>query len=324
MRVYIERIFLAVVAVLDVMMSPLVYLSALLMKFVRVAGVENLPRSKSALMRVGVFPVRDHYYEPAFHNAPIRELLSKDRDLPGIDWNTAGQLKLLNSFSYGHELQDVPLKQVNGDEFYMENLTFESGDAEYWYSMIRHAKPRRIVEIGSGFSTRMARRALAANRRTDPAYECEHILIEPYENEWLEQIDGVTVIREKVEDCDVSIFKDLAANDILFIDSSHIIRPHGDVVFEYLQLLPQINDGVIVHIHDIFSPKNYPAPWVVDQVKFWNEQYLLEAFLTSNSDWKVIGALNFLKHHHYDDLKATCLFLSEDREPGSFYIQRTG
>ncbi len=118
------------------------------------------------------------------------------------------------------------------------------------------------------------------------------------------------------------MFRSLAAGDILFIDSSHVIRPRGDVVFEYLEILPALDVGVIVHIHDIFLPRDYPAEWIVDEVRFWNEQYLLEAFLTLNSDWKVIGALNFLRHHHYQELKAKCPFLTDDREPGSFYIER--
>lgn len=272
-------------------------------------------------MRAGCFPVLDHYYEPSFLNAPIRELLSTQRDLPGIAWNSEGQLQLLASFSYNDELATVSRWERGDYEFYMDNGAFGSGDAEYWYNLVRLKKPKRIIEIGSGFSTRMARRALEANEREDPLYECEHILIEPYEHEWLEEL-GVSVIREKVENSDLRMFEKLEADDILFIDSSHIIRPRGDVIFEYLEILPSLNVGVIVHIHDIFSPKDYPAEWIVDEVRFWNEQYLLEAFLTLNSDWRIIGALNFLQHHNYEELKARCPFLTEDREPGSFYIQR--
>ena len=107
----------------------------------------------------------------------------------------------------------------------------------------------------------------------------------------------------------VSLFCDLEENDILFIDSSHMIRPEGDVLFEYLQILPSLKQGVIVHLHDIFSPRNYPHSWLVDDVKFWNEQYLLEAFLTHNASWKVIGALNFLHHNHHHELKQVAPFL---------------
>jgi hypothetical protein len=305
----------------DIILSPLVYCCALLLKFVRRVGVKRLPYSKAMLLHAGCFPVRDHYYEPSFRNAPIRDLLSTPRDLPGIDWNSEGQLELLASFSFNSELATLPRQESIGYEFYVDNGAFESGDAEYWYNLIRLKKPKRIIEVGSGFSTRMARRALEANKREDQQYSCEHILIEPYEHQWLEEL-GVQVIREKVENSDMRMFEKLEANDILFIDSSHIIRPRGDVLFEYLEILPSLNVGVIVHIHDIFSPKDYPAEWVVDKVRFWNEQYMLEAFLTSNNDWTIIGALNFLRHNHYEDLKAKCPFLTKDREPGSFYVQR--
>lgn len=305
----------------DIIVSPFAFCCALLLKLVRRVGVKRLPRSKAMLLRAGCYPVLDHYYEPSFRNAPMRELLSTERDLPGIAWNGEEQLQLLESFSYSNELATLPHQERGDYEFYLDNGAFGSGDAEYWYNLIRLKKPKRIIEVGSGFSTRMARRALEANEREDPQYECEHILIEPYEHDWLEEL-GVTVIREKVENSDIRMFRELVADDILFIDSSHMIRPQGDVIFEYLEILPTLNVGVIVHIHDIFSPKDYPAEWVVDLVRFWNEQYLLEAFLTLNSDWKIIGALNFLRHHHYEKLKATCPFLTEEREPGSFYIQR--
>ena len=132
----------------------------------------------------------------------------------------------------------------------------------------------------------------------------------------------VSVIREKIEEQKLSLFSQLQENDVLFIDSSHIIRPQGDVLFEYLELLPSLNNGVIVHIHDIFSPKNYPKRWLQDEVWFWNEQYLLEAFLSHNTSWKIIGALNFLHHNFHEEFKQAAPFLSIKDEPGSFYIQK--
>ena len=144
--------------------------------------------------------------------------------------------------------------------------------------------------------------ALTQNQVDDPSYKCEHICIEPYEMPWLEE-SGISVVRRKVEDVELSFFSKLEENDILFIDSSHIIRPEGDVLFEYLELLPSLKKGVIVHIHDIFSPKNYLKQWLQDEVRFWNEQYLLEAFLTHNNTWKIVGALNYLHHNHYEKLK---------------------
>ncbi len=168
----------------------------------------------------------------------------------------------------------------------------------------------------------MAIEAIRKNRESDSMYDCKHVCIEPYEMPWLEKT-SVSVIRKKIEDVELSFFSELGENDILFIDSSHIIRPAGDVLFEYLELLPTLKKGVIVHVHDVFSPKNYPKQWVEDEVRLWNEQYLLEAFLSDNNKWKIIGALNYLHHNHYDNLKPIAPFLKPDSEPGSFYIQKT-
>ncbi len=165
----------------------------------------------------------------------------------------------------------------------------------------------------------MAQIAIKKNKKLDPKYNCKHICIEPYEMPWLEKI-GVSVIREKVENIELSFFKSLEEEDILFIDSSHIIRPQGDVLFEYFEILPILNKGVIVHIHDIFSPRNYLKEWLFEDYRFWNEQYLLEAFLYYNNDWRIIGAVNYLKHNFYKQLASKCPKLTTEREPGSFYI----
>jgi len=305
----------------DVLLMPLVYPAAWLLKNIRRAGVHHLPRCRDALMKVGVFPVRDHYYEPQFDNRQVRKCFSEDRNLPGIEWDVPGQLEMLERFEFAHELDGVPEQKASATEFHFNNGAFDAGDAEYWYQLLRAIRPRRIIEIGSGHSTLMAIRALEHNQADDPEYECEHVCVEPYEMPWLEKV-GVTVVRKKVEDLDLSFFSSLQADDILFIDSSHIIRPQGDVLFEYLELLPSLNQGVIVHVHDIFSPRNYPEKWLKDEVRFWNEQYLLEAFLSHNSAWKVVGALNYLKHNHYDRLAAVAPFLSPEREPGSFYLRK--
>ena len=120
----------------------------------------------------------------------------------------------------------------------------------------------------------------------------------------------------------MAVFSQLEANDILFIDSSHIIRPQGDVLFEYLELLPTLASGVTVHMHDIFSPRNYPAEWLKEEVRFWNEQYLLEAFLAHNADWEIVAALNYLQHAHPAKLKTVCPYLEGSGQPGSFYMRR--
>lgn len=316
-----KKLIKSILPIADIILMPLVYPAAWLLKSIRRAGMRKLPLCKRALMNVGVFPIRDHYYEPQFDHRSSKLDFSQDRNLPGINWNTSGQLEMLEGFTFAQELADIPQKRPESRTFYLNNGSFESGDAEYWYQLIRAIKPKRVFEVGSGNSTLMAIKAIKRNHKEDPNYECEHLCIEPYEMPWLEET-GVSVVRRKVEDIERSFFSKLQENDVLFIDSSHIIRPQGDVLFEYLELLPSLNKGVFVHIHDIFSPKNYLKAWLVDEVLFWNEQYLLEAFLSHNGSWRIVGALNYLHHHHYEKLKSVAPFLTPAREPGSFYIQK--
>ena len=190
--------------------------------------------------------------------------------------------------------------------------------------MLRAFKPGRVVEIGSGFSTLIAQKALEANRSEDPKAVCEYTCIEPYESAWLEEA-GFQVLRTKVEDVDMKLFSSLSAGDFLFIDSSHIIRPQGDVLFEYLEVLPTLRSGVVVHIHDIFTPKDYLDKWIFEETRFWNEQYLLEAFLSFNDSFRIIGALNYLKHHYPVEMAAACPILGEqmaEAEPASFWMMK--
>jgi predicted O-methyltransferase YrrM len=317
----VKRLIKKLLPIADIFLLPLVYLATFLLKLVRKAGVTNMPFCKTAFMNVGVFPILNHYYEPLFDSRNLSHPLSQSRNLPGIDWNDDEQLKILDAFKFNDELEKIPVKAVNELTFYINNPAFASGDAEYFYNLIRFKKPSKIFEVGSGYSTLLAMQAIKKNFVENPSYTCKHVCVEPYEMPWLEKT-GVTVIRERVEKVDKALFLELSENDILFIDSSHIIRPQGDVLYEYLELLPNLNKGVIVHIHDIFSPRDYLKQWIVDEVKFWNEQYLLEAFLTGNREWKVIGALNYLHHSYFDKLKQTCPFLTKEREPGSFYIQK--
>lgn len=305
----------------DIFLAPFVYLSAFVLKNIRKAGVQRLPICRKVLLNVGVFPIRNHYYEPQFDFRDVRHSFSDERYLPGINWSVQEQLNIMNKLDFAEELKDIPTDKTDEMSFYINNDAFKSGDAEYWYQLVRLKKPKRIFEVGSGHSTLMAISAIQKNKEEDASYECEHLCIEPYEMPWLEKTE-VTVIRKKVEDVDIAFFSALEEGDILFIDSSHIIRPEGDVLFEYLQVLPTLRKGVIVHVHDVFSPRNYLDSWLTEDVRFWNEQYLLEAFLTHNDSWEIIGSLNYLHHNHYKALKRVCPFLTPDREPGSFYLQK--
>jgi len=307
---------------IDFLIWPMVYVAARLLGAVRWLGVERMPRSKKALMAAKTFPILSHYHEPAFEFSYLQKPLSQARDLPGLDLRVPEQLKLLAELRYGSELGDVPLRKRAENEFYLKNGFFEGGEADLWYSLIRRFKPARIFEIGSGFSTLAAIRAIAANRREDPAYRCRHVCIEPFEKPWLDGLD-IELIRQRVETMDPAFFEALSENDFLFVDSSHVIRPQGDVLFEFQQILPRLKKGVIAHFHDIYTPMDYPERWIVDEVKIWNEQYLLEVFLAGNRDgWNVLLASFFLFKTHPAEFQAACPLLSPECEPGSMYIRK--
>ncbi len=314
LRTFLKRL----APVVDCLLLPLLAPAALVMKFVRSAGVQRLPACRFLLRRLGVFPIINHYYEPQFIFSASEPA---ERRLAGINWDLEDQVSFLESLGFAHELAELPQEETGQGEFFLKNYFFEAGDAEFWYQLIRKIKPKRIIEVGSGYSTLLAIKAIRRNQAESRDYSCRHVCIEPYERPWLETA-GVEVVRDLVEHVDLSVFSELQANDILFIDSSHVIRSPGDVLFEYLEVLPTLNPGVIVHLHDIFSPGDYPSYWRKDRVRFWNEQYLLEAFLSHNRDWQILAALNLLRHREFEKLQAVAPYLTESSEPASFYVQR--
>lgn len=306
---------------IDMLAAPAVLALSFFFKLLRTVGLHRLPLSSRALRFVGVFPVRNHYYEPQFVFEGDTARFSRERSLPGLDWRKEQQAAFLDDLSCAGELTDLPREAKGPGEYFLSNGNFEAGDAEFLYQFIRHTKPARIIEIGSGFSTLMAAKAVRKNKEEDLARTCEHICIEPFEMPWLEQ-QGVKVMRQMVEHVGIDLFRTLESGDLLFIDSSHMIRPEGDVLFEFLELLPQLKPGVYVHVHDIFSPRNYPKSWLVDEVRFWNEQYLLEAFLSGNREWEIVAGLNFLQHNYPEKMQKVCPYLTPSCEPGSFYMRK--
>jgi len=319
----LRKILQPVFRIADICLSPLTLLAAFLLKIIRKIGVAQMPLSRTIFRKVGVFPIADHYYEPLFNPRSLTLPLDMDRPLVGIDLNDHEQLELLDSMRYQDELAAIPFeKQADELTFYYGNPSFGPADAEYLYGMVRHFKPRSIVEIGSGYSTLIARQAIQVNHSEDPVARTTHICIEPYEMPWLEKT-GVEVIRQVVEKVDLSLFRSLQANDILFIDSS---RPQGDVLFEFLEILPVLQPGVIIHVHDIFYPRDYTKRHLVDDVLFWNEQYILEAFLTCNDQFRIIAALNYLKNHYPERMyaKLPVLKMHPGHVPGSFWMVKNG
>lgn len=306
----------------DVALLPIVFLAALPMRIFRRVGAKRLPLSRGAFRLCGYWPLRRHYYDPLIDPRDLSRPLDHPRDLSGIDWNTDEQLRRLRSMHYQEELAAF-LVAPTGDRlrFRYDNQSFVSGDADYLYSFVRATRPRRVVEVGCGSSTLLISAAIEANRREDPTYDCAHTCIEPYEQAWLEEL-GVRVLRVRVEHVERTVFDSLESGDLLFIDSSHIIRPCGDVLLQVLEILPRLASGVYVHFHDIFSPRHYPSEWIDKWGYQWNEQYLVEAFMSFNREYRVVAALNYLQHNHFDEFSSICASHRRDLEPGSLYLQR--
>ncbi|UYP67506.1 class I SAM-dependent methyltransferase [Thalassobacter stenotrophicus] len=309
--------------IIDAAMTMFVIPAGWVMYGYRRIGSARLPMTTATLRRLGVFPLINHYYEPLFDPALLREPLSSVRTLPGIDFRLEEQLDTCKTLTRAGEFKAfVASEQQRSDEtaFRLDNDSFVSGDADFLFQIIRQEKPGKIIEIGSGSSTKVAKHALTLNA-AEGSSVAEHICVEPFEQPWLERLGGITVLRSKIEDCVIDWATALGPGDLLFIDSSHMIRPQGDVLYEYLTILPQLPAGVLVHVHDIFTPRDYLTRWVEQDVKFWNEQYILEAILGNSTRYEIVAALNLLKHAHFDALKAVCPTLSEAHEPGSFYFR---
>lgn len=314
-----------IVAVSQIVVAPVFVLCALPLKWYRQLGSERFVIFTWVLRRLGVFPIIDHYYEPLFDDRSLVKSLSEQRHLPGVDLRVDQQLELLAKMDHGEEFLSFLSKNkasVNSAaaRFSLENGSFESVDADFLFSFVRHHKPSKVVEIGCGVSTLLIQGALASNR-SQSGCNAEHVCIEPYPQPWLEGVSGIKLLRQKVEEVPISTFSHLNSGDLLFIDSSHVIRPQGDVLFQFLEVLPVLKNGVFVHVHDVFTPYDYLDSWVRKNVKLWNEQYVLEALLSGGSRYNVIAALHYLYHEHTGDLARCAPTLSERSCPGSFYMQ---
>lgn len=310
---------------LSYLFFPIIAPSLFILKHIRKSASRYYPVIDMLFDKIGIYPVTNHYYNPFVIPGKDFEIdqYNKPRNITTIAFNEQAQLGLLEKFSYQEELLSIEHNQTANElEYNFKNGTFEAGDAEMYYNYIRYFKPATIIEIGSGSSTKMAAKAIEKNRQEAPSYAPSFICIEPYEIPWLEKMN-IKVFRKKAEEFELDFFKQLKENDILFIDSSHVIRPEGDVLFEYMQVLPGLNKGVIIHIHDIFTPFHYPIEWIKER-RMWNEQYLLEAFLSYNDHFGIMTANNFLKHFHYDAFAKACPVFKKQKEQGigSFWIRK--
>lgn len=195
-------------------------------------------------------------------------------------------------------------------------------DALTLYMMVRHLKPRRYIEIGSGLSTYYC--SLAAERNAKEGHPLEITCIEPRPFDKLRTIPGIKVLEKEVQDAETSLFQQLQGNDILFIDSSHVLKIDGDVPFLYLEVLPSLNAGVVIHVHDVPFPYNIPYPpqlWVLGQEwpMLWNEAMVLQALLCFNEKFKITMSTPLIRYYDEGFLKSKIPFYETlEQNPNTF------
>ncbi|MDP2730264.1 MAG: class I SAM-dependent methyltransferase [Dehalococcoidales bacterium] len=269
-----------------------------------------------------------HFYEPIPDSRELRKrerIWESETELVGIDMDVPRQLSLLREIfpSFKQEYEFPGQKTRVPFEFYLENGMFEAVDAEVAHCMVRHFLPKKIIEIGSGFSTRLLARACLLNKEK-AGRETRLFTIDPYPGDIVARgFPGLTSLtREKAENIDLAFLLQLNEGDILFIDSSHVARIGSDVNYLFPEVLPRLKPGVIVHVHDIFLPREYPREWVLGLRRSWNEQYLLQAFLTYNQAYTVLWCGSYMHLHHLQELKTAFPSYNGLIYPKSFWMRR--
>jgi hypothetical protein len=260
-------------------------------------------------LKHGCLPMRVHFYSPVpdIDDLRRRQVWSKRSALAGLELQVEKQLALLSRLGreFGAEC-DWPFED-SGDysQFFTNNSGFSFGCAAATHMLIREFKPRRVIEVGSGSSSRVIAAAIRANTRSG-APPADYTIIDPYPGPLVRRIPGVTrVIPERVELMDLALFNDLGPGDILFVDSGHTVRIGGDVNFLILDVLPRLQSGALAHFHDIPLPFEYAEVYSTNPRfrVFWTESYLLQAFLSFNSSFEVLLAMNLLMSDHLETFR---------------------
>lgn len=242
-----------------------------------------------------------HFYSPIADPEDLKvraeRIWAPGCDLAGIDLNVDEQLELLAQLRQYQETVEYPI-EAPGDPtvYFYKNDQFPVLDAEFLHAALCHFRPRTVIEVGSGFSSLVT----AGVNRQILNYEINFTCIEPYPRQFLiDGVDGISsLVRKKVEDVELAYFDRLEAGDLLFIDSSHVAKIGSDVNYLFFEVIPRLKSGVMVHIHDVFLPDEYPKVWAIDEGRNWNEQYLLRAFLQFNNAWKVLWSAYFMSTRH--------------------------
>ena len=270
-----------------------------------------------------------HFYSPVVDRreaAAQADALWPDAppEILGIDFDPEGHQRIIDNIIQpllpGFDYFAPAPRTHSPLAFPPDNDQFSGADALMLYCFMRHYAPRRIIEIGSGYSTLLMR---DVNRRfLDSAVRIE--CIEPYPRAFLRDpaID-VELRVAPAQTVPLAVFSELAAGDILFIDSSHVSKTGSDVNHIFLDILPRLADGVIIHVHDIFLPEEYPKDWVFAGRRSWNEQYLLRALLMGSTDYRVLYAVHYANLHFANRLDSVVDdSLLPHRAGSSFWLRK--
>jgi hypothetical protein len=214
-----------------------------------------------------------------------KQLWRKRRRPAGVRWRLDDQVEFVRRLaSYRDELADVPWEVERRDRFAWRNGAFGGMDAVAYYGLVRELKPKRVIEVGAGWSSLVLARALEAN-----GDDTDVTLVEPYPN--MSTLVGIPpgwkLERTIVQKAPLELFQALEAGDVLFYDGSHCVETGGDVNWMLFEVLPALAPGVWIHFHDLFWPLDYPAEWVLTEGMTWNEQYIVQAFLMHNRVYRV-------------------------------------
>lgn len=296
------------------------------MKYMSVTGIYTDDCYQSRFL-----PLPVHFYSPI----PPLDVLEKRRiwdrvsELRGIDLRVTEQIELLNILGSRFAKEcDWPL-ETDGDpnHFFLNNNSFSFGCAAALHSLIRHRKPRRIIEIGSGNSSRVINAAIEKNR-AETGMVTEYLIIDPFPASSTTMLSALSETHVKmVEEVDENFFSTLGENDILFIDSGHTVRTGSDVNYLILDILPILAPGVLIHFHDIPMPYEYAKIYFTNPGfrVFWTESYLLQAFLSYNHDFEILLSMSYLMTEHKEIFsKAFPLYDPEGHTAisGSFWITK--
>jgi len=277
------------------------------------------------LQRMGVSVVPNHYYWPVPDiNSLAAQHWLDDRVPAGMDFSLDRQVVFLwdTARPYLEECNFADAEDGTG-RYHYNNGFYETVDAEMAYSVVRSEKPARIIEVGGGYSSRVLATALESNQH-ETGQKGELITIDPFlERGAANFYDNALVLQKSIQEVKLELFESLGEGDILFLDSSHVVAIGSDVVREYLEILPRLRRGVLVHVHDIFLPRDYPREFIYRNLCFWSEQYLLQAFLTFNPQYELLWGSSAMALSHRELLdealprwKTTCRRMP--REKGQF------